>query len=139
LKEVRQVLEGWQLAWKMSDADTYTSYYWHKAEIRKIIVSDGKEQIEEFDVNQMRRQMENIFSQGPSYKIGEPKLEAGSDAARATFEFFKETPAEAYNKDIIKHDKWIKELLFKKIKGNWKIVRENWNIYKGIPEYTRKW
>jgi len=84
--------------------------------------------------------MEEIFAQETQYNMSEPSLEAGSDEVRATFEFFKHVPAEAYEDrgQVLKHDKWIKELLFREVEGEWKIVKEDWRLYQDIPEFAER-
>ncbi len=140
LEEVRKSIEGWRIAWQTRDADRYMSYYADHAEITKVLVAQGKENARELSKDEMRREMENVFVQNVQFNMGKPVLEAGSDAVRATFEFFKQASAEAYEgrKDILKHDKWIKELLFREVKRNWKIVKEDWRLYRDIPEYAER-
>ena len=141
LEEVTKALEGWRVAWQTKDLDSYMSYYADHAKITKALVAQGKEDARELDKREMRYEMEDFFAQNVRYNMEKPVLEAGSDAVRATFEFFKQVPAEAYEnrKGILKHDKWIKELLFREVQRNWKIVEENWRLYQSIPEYAERW
>lgn len=140
LVEVRKALEGWRIAWERKDAARYVLYYADDAQIRKLVIAGGKEQVQELNKDEMRGEMERFFASGAKFSMKGPRLEAGSYAVRATYEFFKDVLLGAYEDgaDILKHDKWIKELLFREVKGEWKIVREDWSIYHGIPEYAER-
>jgi ketosteroid isomerase-like protein len=140
LEEARKAIEGWRIAWQRKDAGKYTSYYADDAKIRKVVVAQGKETVQKLGKSEMRAEMERIFAQETQFEMGEPRLDAGSDAVRATFEFFKQVPAGAYEqmRGIIKHEKWIKELLLREVEGKWKIVNEDWKLYRDIPEYAER-
>jgi ketosteroid isomerase-like protein len=140
LEEVRRAIEGWRIAWTRKDTDRYMSYYSDDAEVRKVLVAQGKETVQKLSKSQMGNEMERVFAREIQFGMGEPRLDAGSDAIRATFEFFKQVPAEAYEqgRGTLKHDKWIKELLFREVEGQWKIVNEEWKLYHDIPEYAER-
>ncbi len=136
LEKVRKAIEGWSIAWKREDPDRYISYYADDAEIRKVLIAGGKEQVEKLSKAEMREEMARVFARDIQFKMEGPRLEAGSHAVKATFEFFKQMPADVYEDKITKHEKWIKELLFREVREEWKIVKEDWNIYHDIPEYA---
>ncbi len=136
LEKVRKAIEGWRVAWEREDPDRYVSYYADDAEIRKVLIAGGKEQVEKLSKAEMREEMARTFARDIQFKMEGPRLEAGSHAVRATFEFFKQVPADVYEGEITKHEKWIKELLFREVREAWKIVKEDWNIYHDIPEYA---
>ena len=140
LEKVRKAIEGWRLAWVRKDAARYASYYADDAQIKKLVITQGKEEVQGLSKSEMRREMEQFFASGMKFNMEGPRLEAGSHAVRATFEFFKEVPPGVYTdrSSMIKHDKWIKELLFREAGEEWKIVREDWSIYHGIPEYAER-
>ena len=136
LEKVRKAIEGWRVAWEREDPDRYISYYADDAEIRKVLIVEGREEVEKLSKAEMREEMARVFARDIQFKMEGPKLEAGSHAVRATFEFFKQVPADVYEGKITKHEKWIKELLFREAREEWKIVKEDWNIYYDIPEYA---
>ena len=136
LEKVRKAIEGWRVAWEREDPDRYISYYADDAEIRKVLIAGGKEEVEKLSKAEMREEMKGFFARDIQFKMEGPRLEAGSHAVKATFEFFKRVPADVYEGKIIKHEKWIKELLFREVREDWKIVKEDWNIYHDIPEYA---
>ena len=140
LEKVRKAIEGWRIAWQRKDPDRYASYYADDAKIIKVVVVQGKEAVKELSKSEMREEMEEIFAQEIKFAMEELGLDAGSDAVRATFNFFKQVPAEAYEveREVLKHNKWIKELLFREVQGEWKIVNENWTLYQDIPEYAKR-
>jgi ketosteroid isomerase-like protein len=141
LEKVRKAIEGWRVAWKTKDPDGYISYYADNAEIRKITVIQGKQEVVKMDKWGLREEMKKVFNSREQFTMSEPELEAGAYAVRAVFEFFKQMPAEAYQSEgqIIKHDKWLKELLFREVNKVWKIVKEDWMLYSDIPEYADRW
>jgi len=140
LEEVRKAIEGWRIAWTRKDPYRYISYYADDAEIRKVVIAQGKETVRKLSKSEMRNEMERVFAQEVQFEMGEPMLEGGSDAVKATFEFFKQVPAAAYEEvgEVRKHEKWIKELWFGQVEGEWKIVNMDWKLYRDIPEYTER-
>jgi ketosteroid isomerase-like protein len=140
LEEVREAIEGLRIAWQSKDPDKYMSYYADDVKITKAIVAQGRETVRTLSKSEMRTEMERIFSQGAQFKMGEPDLEAGSDAVRVTISFFKQTAAEVYEggERVIKQDMWVKELLFRKVGGKWKIVNVDWKLYQDIPKYPKR-
>ena len=115
------------------------SFYAPDANIKKLIIAYGKETSETLDKNGLRSEMGELFAQDTQFNIDGPSLDAGSDAVRATFKFSKRIPMEIYGeKEIIKHEMWMKELLFREVDEAWKIVSEEWKFYKDIPEYAER-
>ena len=140
LEKVRKAAEGWRIAWQRRDLDKYMSYYSDDVQITKVTVDQGTESTMTLSKSGMRRETEGLFAQNMQFSIDEPSLEAGSDAVRATFNFFKRTPSATYgvSEGVIKHDMWIRKLLFRSEVGQWKITSENWRLYKNIPEYSER-
>ena len=140
MEKVREAIKGWRRAFQEKDLDRYMSFYAPNANIKKLVIAYGKETSQTLDKGDLRGDMGSIFSQNTQFNIDDPSLDAGSDAVRATFKFSKRIPAAAYGdrKGIIKHEMWMKALLFREVDAAWKIVSEEWKFYQDIPEYGER-
>jgi ketosteroid isomerase-like protein len=140
MEKVREAIKGWRIAFQEKDLDRYMSFYAPDANIKKTVIAYGKETSQMLDKGDLRGDMGAIFAQNTQFNIDGPSLDAGSDAVRATFKFSKRIPAAAYadREGIIKHEMWMKVLLFREVEEAWKIVSEEWKFYQDIPEYGER-
>ena len=139
MENVREAIKGWRKAFQEKDLDRYMSFYASNAKIKKLIIAYGTETSQMLDKNGLRSEMGVIFAQNTPFNIDGPSFDAGSDAVRASFKFSKRIPAAAYGEGrIIKHEMWMKELLFREVEAAWKIVSEEWKFYQDIPEYGER-
>jgi len=138
--KLRQIIEDWRQAWEKKDVDRYIGKYADFAEIRRVTVVNGKEYPVKLTKEELRRRMRRLWKRYGRIKVNISTLQIKGDYATADVNFLQEYKAwVADNKRIAYQDFGTKQLKFvRDVKDNtWKIISENWKIYKKVPSYPK--
>lgn len=138
--KIRQIIEDWRQAWESKDVDRYMSKYADFAEIRRVTVVNGKEYPIKLTKEELRRRMKRLWRRYSKIEVNISNLEVKGDYATADVGFLQEYKAWiADNRKVAYQDLGTKQLKFvRDIKDDsWKIISENWRIYKKVPSYPK--
>jgi len=138
---IRQVLGGWLDAWEKEDLDRYMEKYADYAEITRVTVVDGKNEIrKKLNKKQLRNNMRRIFQlyDGIRVDIEEQSLEIDESEtyAEVYVKFLQEFTGRWTKKGKRRtyHDYGLKRLKFIN-DGGWKIYHETWTKYEKVPKF----
>jgi len=138
--KLRQIIEDWRQAWEKKDVNRYIGKYADFAEIRRVTVVNGKEYPVKLTKEELRRRMRRLWRKYGRIEVNISTLQIKGDYATADVNFLQEYKAWiADNRKIAYQDFGTKQLKFvKDVKDNsWKIISENWKIYKKVPSYPK--
>lgn len=138
--KLRQIIEDWRQAWERKDVNRYIGKYADFAEIRRVTVVNGKEYPVKLTKEELRRRMRRLWRKYGRIEVNISTLQIKGDYATADVNFLQEYKAwVADNKRIAYQDFGTKQLKFvRDIKDNsWKIISEDWKIYKKVPSYPK--
>ncbi|MBM3238460.1 DUF4398 domain-containing protein [Candidatus Poribacteria bacterium] len=129
--EIKPVVTNWQNAWKSKNFDEHLSFYTTDAIVEKIFIRDNKEKSKsQFNAQQLRTEFSREFNPNEweftSYNITQAPI---------TYQFTRPSKVTQSKQSVKLYDQWLRELWFRKDNSAWKISRETWKIYEGVPSF----
>jgi len=136
--KIRQIIEDWRQAWEQKDLKRYMEKYADFAEIRRVTVIGGKEYPVKLTKQELERRMKRLWRKYTKIRVQISNLEVEGDYATADVNFLQEYKGWIRGR-IAYQDLGTKQLKFvRDVKDNtWKIVSEDWKIYKKVPAYPK--
>ena len=140
--KIKQVLGAWQGSWQNEDIQTYMAQYAEEARITRVTVIDGKEVRRKIlNKARLRQGMERLNKRYSKIEVFISNLQINGDTAVADVGFLQTykafTPASG-NRPAYR-DFGTKSLVLAvdAENGRWKIYKESWKNYKGVPEFPK--